>query len=89
MRGCCSVFQLEPVPVCVLQRVAVVCRSAHTGIQDAKEALRMRAPSLLDSASKCDQKWKTVKKSERETNREIEGKKRVQKRRSVRENLIL
>jgi len=33
--------------------------------------------------------WKTVKKSERETKREIEGKKRVQKRKSVRENMIL
>ena len=33
--------------------------------------------------------WKTVKKSERETHREIEGKKRVHKRKSVRENIIL
>jgi len=31
----------------------------------------------------------TLKKSDRETHREIEGKKRVHKRKSVRENMIL
>jgi len=33
--------------------------------------------------------WKNVEKSERETHRDIEGKKRVHKRKSVRENIIL